>query len=526
MLGKRPEWVHFDLAALGLGLVTAPLYPNDRPESVRHQLENSGAQLLLLQGAEMLTGLTPIAPTLAALRRVLLLEPRPDPDLPTNAATLAHWLPQAAGPPQDRVSDPRTLATIVYTSGTTGAAKGVMLSHGNLLWNAAACLALVPAWTEDRFLSFLPLSHTLERTAGYYLPMMAGAEVVYARSIPQLAEDLQLHQPTVLMAVPRIFERVHAKVKDRLAQGPAPRRWLFAAAVAVGWRRFEHRQGRRPWGPALLIASLLDRLVGRKLRDRLGGQVRVAVCGGAPLAPEIARTFVGLGVPLLQGYGLTEASPVVSVNTLEDNAPESVGVPLPRVEWCLGPREELLVRSPGVMRGYWDQPKATAAAIDAQGWLHTGDQARFAEGHLFITGRIKEILVLSTGEKVAPADLEGAILGDGLFSQVLVIGEGRPFLAALAVPDPEAYAGCTAREGLPAAFGPAQGYPDLEQTLLARINRRLQGFPGYARILRVALLDRPWSIESGLMTPTLKLKRARILAEYRETLDALYIGHT
>ena len=456
---------------------------------------------------------------------MLLLESPPDPDLPTNAATLAHWLPEAAGPPQDRVADPRTLATIVYTSGTTAAAKGVMLSHGNLLWNAAACLALVPARSDDRFLSFLPLSHTLERTAGYYLPLMAGAEVVYARSIPQLAEDLQRQRPTVLIAVPRIFERVHAKVTEQLAQGPAPRRWLFAAAVAAGWAHFQHRQGRRPWGPALLIAPLLDRLVGRRLRDRLGGRVRVAVCGGAPLAPEIARTFVALGVPLLQGYGLTEASPVVSVNTLEDNIPESVGLPLPRVEWRIGPQEELLVRSPGVMRGYWGQPKATAAAIDAQGWLHTGDQARFAEGHLFITGRIKEILVLSTGEKVAPADLEGAILGDGLFSQALVIGEGRPYLAALVVPDPDAFKTWVSREGLPTALGLAQRQAGLEQTLLARINRRLKGFPGYAKILRLALVDRPWSIESGLMTPTLKLKRARILAEYRETVDALYSGH-
>jgi long-chain acyl-CoA synthetase len=525
MLGNRPEWVHFDLAALGLGLVTVPLYPNDRPESVRHQLEDSEARLLLLEGLEGLAELEPIAPTLAALRRVLLLEFPGHQDLPANTTPVARWLPQAAGPPRDRVADPGALATIVYTSGTTGPAKGVMLTHGNLLWNAAACLSLVPARSDDRFLSFLPLSHTLERTAGYYLALMAGTEVVYARSIPQLAEDLQAQRPTVLIAVPRIFERIHAKVRDGLARGGAPKRWLFAAAVSAGWARFQYRQGRGPWRPSLLLAPWLDPLVGARLRARLGGRLRVAVCGGAPLAPEIARTFVGLGVPLVQGYGLTEASPVISVNTLEDNIPASVGLPLPQVEWRIGTQDELLVRSPGIMRGYWGQPDATAAAIDAEGWLHTGDQAHLAQGHLYITGRIKEILVLATGEKVAPVDLEGAILGDGLFNQALVIGEGRPYLSVLAVPEPEPYAAWAAAAGLPARLDPSHQEPRLEQALLARVNQRLKGYPAAAKIQRLALVEGPWSIESGLMTPTLKLKRALILARHRDQVAALYAGH-
>ncbi|MGE5154784.1 MAG: AMP-dependent synthetase/ligase, partial [Bdellovibrio bacteriovorus] len=480
---------------------------------------------LLLEGPERLAELDPIAPTLAALHRVLLLEPPGERDLPANGTSVDRWLPLGAVPPRDRVSDPGALATIVYTSGTTGPAKGVMLTHGNLLWNASACLSLVPARGGDRFLSFLPLSHTLERTAGYYLPMMAGTEVVYARSIPQLSEDLRTQRPTVLIAVPRIFERIHAKLREGLAQTGALRRWLFAAAIAAGWAQFEHRQGRAPWRPALLLAPWLDRLVGARLRARLGGRLRVAVCGGAPLAPEIGRTFVGLGVPLVQGYGLTEASPVISVNTLEDNIPASVGLPLPQVEWRIGPQDELLVRSPGVMRGYWGQPQATAAAIDPEGWLHTGDQAREARGHLYITGRIKEILVLATGEKVAPADLEAAILGDGLFNQVLVIGEGRPFLAALAVPEPESYAAWAVAAGLPTKPDPVRRDPRIEQALVWRINRLLQGFPASAKIQRLALVGQPWSIEAGLMTPTLKLKRALILAQHRDQVAALYDGH-
>lgn len=523
MTRNRPDWVHFDLAALGLGLVTVPLYPNDRPESVRHQLVDSGTRLLVLEDSAALDRLAPIAPVLEDLHRILVIEP-PQGELPGNGRALAHWLPESAGLPQDRVGDPGDLATIVYTSGTTGPAKGVMLTHWNLLWNAAACLSQVPARPDDRFLSFLPLSHTLERTAGYYLPLMAGAEVIYARSIPQLAEDLEIQHPTVLIAVPRIFERVHGRLQESLNQGAGARRWLFRAAVEIGWRGFEHRQGRAPWSPLLIFEPWLDRLVGARVRARLGGRIRVAVCGGAPVSPEIARTFVALGLPLLQGYGLTEASPVISVNTLSDNIPQSVGPPLPRVEWHIGPQDELLVRSPGVMKGYWCQPESSAAAVDPSGWLHTGDQARFQGGHLYITGRVKDVLVLDTGEKVAPADLEAAILGDDLFSQVLVLGEGRPFLAALVVLNADSYGPWALREGLAAEPSPGRPGSHIEQALLARMNQRLKRFPAHATVRHVALVARPWTVESGLLTPTLKLKRARILGEHRATVDGLYRG--
>ena len=525
LMANRPEWVHFDLAALGLGLVTVPLYPNDRPDSVRHMLEDSGARLLLVETGAMRADLAPIADTLARLQRVLVLEPMPD-RAGEGAMAVADWLgDDRGGPPEDRVTTPHSLATIVYTSGTTGPAKGVMLTHRNLLWNAEAALARVPARPSDRFLSFLPLSHTLERTAGYYLPLMAGACVSYARSIPQLAEDMQTVRPTVLIAVPRIFERVHARVRDKLDRGSPMARRLFERAVDLGWQRFLYRQGRGPWSPGLLLAPVLDRLVGAKIRARLGGRLRVAVCGGAPLSPEIARTFIGLGVPLIQGYGLTETSPVISVNTLEDNRPEGVGLPLPDVEARIDHHDELLVRSPGVMRGYWGQPQATAAVLDRLGWLHTGDQARIARGHIFITGRLKETLVLSTGEKVPPTDIESAIVGDSLFAQVLLIGEARPFLSLLAVLEPDGYGRLAAAEGLPADVAEGRSDPRLEGLLLRRIQARLADFPGYATIRRVAVVERPWTIEDGLMTPTMKLKRARILEHYAGELDRLYAGH-
>jgi long-chain acyl-CoA synthetase len=524
-MSNRREWVHFDMAALGLGLVTVPLYTIDRPANIRHILEESEARLLLVDTPERLAALAPIASTLVRLERVLVLAPDGG-EGPVPATGVPEWLGEGDAEPVDEAEGAEALATIIYTSGTTGAPKGVMLSHRNILWNTDAVLRVVRAYPQDRFLSFLPLSHALERTGGYYLPMMAGASVAYARSIPQLGEDLAVMRPTVLISVPRIFERVQARVRAKLAAAPALERRLFEAAVAIGYRRFEHAQGRRGWSPELLLAPLLDRLVGAKVRARLGGCLRVAVSGGAPISAEIARLFLGLGVPLIQGYGLTEASPVVTVTPLDDNLPDSIGRALPDLEVRIGPEDELWVRSPGVMQGYWRQPQATAEVLDTDGWLHTGDQMRMdAAGHLFITGRIKDLIVLANGEKVPPADLELAIADEDLIAQVLVIGEGRPFLTALAVLDPEIYAGLAAAEGLDPDLAVARHDPRLEALLLARIGNALRLFPGYAKIRRAAVVDRPWGIDDDTMTPTMKLKRAHILSQYQDEVTRLYEGH-
>jgi long-chain acyl-CoA synthetase len=252
----------------------------------------------------------------------------------------------------------------------------------------------------------------------------------------------------------------------------------------------------------------------------------VAVSGGAPISAEIARFFLGLGVPLIQGYGLTEASPVVTATPLDDNLPDSIGRALPDLELRIGPADELWVRSPGVMQGYWRQPEATAEVLDADGWLRTGDQVHMDEaGHLFITGRLKDLIVLANGEKVPPADLELAIADEDLIAQVMVIGEGRPYLAALAVLDPEIYTPLAAAEGLNPDLAVARRDPRLEELLLARIGNSLRTFPGYAKIRRVAVVDRPWGIEDDTMTPTMKLKRAHILSQYRDEVTRLYEGH-
>ena len=525
MLRNAREWVVFDQAALGLGLVTVPLYTDDRPENVAYIVEQTGARLLVVDGKRQWRRLQEVASRLAGLKRIVSLAEieAEDGAQDTHLESYAAWSFGCHGPPERSAAPHDALASIVYTSGTSGRPKGVMLSHRNMLENAWAAAQVAEITHDDIFLSFLPLSHTLERTAGYYMPMLCGARVAFARSAQQLGEDLLAVRPTLLISVPRIYERVHARLRKSLeAQGPLARR-LFDAAVRLGWQRYLRAQGRGGWHPRQLLGPALDRLIGAKLRARLGGRLRFAICGGAPLAPELGRTFTALGVPLLQGYGLTEASPVVSVNRPEDNVVESIGPPLQGVEVRIGEHSELLVRGPNVMLGYWGDEAATRAAIDAEGWLHTGDQARQDEGgRLYITGRIKDLIVLANGEKVPPAEMELAIGLDDLFEQVIVVGEGRAYLTALAVVNEEAWAGfareCEVDPDDPAALGDRW----VERRALQRIGRALRAFPGYAQVRRVSLLRRPWTIEDGLMTPTQKLKRERILREHAAEVAKMY----
>jgi long-chain acyl-CoA synthetase len=518
LLRNSIEWVAFDLASQGLGLVTVPLYTNDRAENIGYILQDSGVRLLLLESNEQWQDLQKISNQLAGLSRIVTLEEVDPQGLQPRLVCLDKWLPE------DGLHEPLaievasdTLATIVYTSGTTGRAKGVMLSHHNILWDIESGLKIIDVYPSDSFLSFLPLSHTLERTVGFILPLVAGSSVAFARSIPQLAEDLQTIKPTVLVSVPRIYERVYAKIQEKLQQDSAVARSIFHAAVETGWQRFEHNQGRKSWSPSLALWPLFDKLVAGKIREKLGGRLRMAVSGGAPLLPDIAKVFVGLGVPITQGYGLTETSPILTANTPKDNIPASVGIPFPDIEFKTTDADELLVRAPNVMLGYWNNPKATAEAIDPEGWLHTGDKVKYEDGHIFITGRLKEIIVMANGEKVPPADMEMCITMDSLFEQVLIIGEGKPYLSALVVLNPEAAAAL--------GIDPAQVSQQQEELLLQRINAQLDNFPGYAKILRLAVAKEPWSIENGLVTPTLKLKRKSILERYMEELDRLYEGH-
>ena len=526
MLRNGVNWIVFDQAAMGLDLVTVPLYTSDRPDNIAYILQDSGAKLLVFESADQWAAFAEVRDQLAGVKRVLCINALSGPSGDPRLKSIADWLPKTAGAVRHVNQDSAKLTSIIYTSGTTGKPKGVMLSHRNMLENAAGALQCFEVTTQDLFLSFLPMSHTLERTAGCYLTMMAGACVAYARSIPQLGEDLVAIRPTIMISVPRIYERVYASIKARLAEGPAFRRKLFEYAVDVGWARFEHQQGRGPWKAAFLLWPVLDRLVAGKVMARLGGRLRAAVSGGAALAPDIARLFVGLGLPILQGYGLTETSPVVSTNRLDDNIPASIGKPIPGVQVKLGDKDALLVKGPNVMLGYWNLPDATRAMFTADGWLNTGDTARFDEaGHLYITGRLKEIIVMSNGEKIPPVDMEAAILQDNLFEHVMVLGEGKPYLTAFVVVNPDQWAKVAGQNGMePTVEGIMRSEP-AQNLVLERVQRQIKSFPGYAKIHRVAVLAQPWTVENGLLTPTMKLKRMKVVESHKKEFEELYAGH-
>lgn len=529
-LRNCPEWVVFDQAAMSQDLVTVPLYTDDRPDNIAYILEEAAVRLLLVQDAGRWRRLAEVIPEEGALKRVLLLD---DSDMARELAAedervqvVSDWLPAEGGELLTRSGvDPKSLASIVYTSGTTGRPKGVMLSHHNMLSVAHGGLTLLDCYQEDLFLSFLPLSHTLERTVGYYLCIMTGSTVAYSRSVAQLAEDLQTIKPTVLVAVPRIFERVYGRIADQMAKKGGVARKLFELAVSVGWARFLHQQGRGGWRPGFLLWPLLDKLVASKITSKLGGNMRAAISGGAALNEEVARIFIGLGLPIVQGYGLTETAPIVSANPLEKNIPNSVGLPIRGVKVRIGADDELQVNGPGVMLGYWNNHAATSQVIDADGWLHTGDQARIAEsGHIFITGRLKDILVLSNGEKIPPGDMELAISLDKLVEQVLVVGEGRPYLGALLVLSADHWPAFAQDLGVDPLSADSLKNPAVVNAVAKRVKQALKDFPGYAKIRRVHLTLEPWSVDNGLLTPTMKVKRPKVQEKFAAEIDALYKG--
>lgn len=530
MMRNCPEWVMFEQAALGLGLVVIPLYTDDRVENAAYSINDANVKLLLLETMQQWQQFAAIEDQLPDLQRIVILRTLEfngdDANANPRVVSAWNWLPAHAYEVKHVNGDPHALATIIYTSGTSGRPKGVMLSHHNILSNACGCLQVVPLSADDILLSFLPLSHTFERTSGYYVPMMAGATIAYARSIQQLQEDLLTIRPTLLISVPRIYERVYAAIRAKLTEGSGFARWLFYFAVDVGYSRFEHQQGRGHWRFTHLLWPLLEKLVSGKVMQKLGGKLRLAMSGGAALSAEVSRIFIGLGLPILQGYGMTESSPVVCANRMDDNVPSSVGLPIPGVEVKLGEDNALLIRGPNVMQGYWNNPEATKAVISTDGWLNSGDIASIdPQGHVTITGRLKEIIVLSTGEKVPPADMEAAVLRDPVFEQVMLIGEARPYLGILAVLHPVRLQELIAQHGLDEILTDEQRQQRIEKILLDKIAHLTSEFPGYAKIRRVAVLPEPWTVDNGLLTPTLKLKRAKVLEKYRTEAARLYAGH-
>lgn len=489
---NSPYWIAADQAALSLGMITVPLFYNDRPENMVHVMQDAGTRFLVVSTREHWQELEPEVGS-TQLQVVMLAD--------SFAVIWQSPNPQAA------VHDaqiPANLATIIYTSGTTGKPKGVMLTHENIIKNACGAYTVSNVYASDLFLSFLPLSHAFERTVGYYLPMMTGAKVAYARSVLTLAEDLLTISPTIIITVPRMFEKINDRLNEKLATASAFKRGLVGLAERVGYHHFQMQQHLAGWGFSELLFPLLDKMVGSKVRASLGGRLRLAVSGGAPLSFAIAKRYLGFGVRILQGYGLTECSPVVCSNRLAHNWPDSVGWVLPDTEVQVDKHSgELLVRGHGIMLGYWQHPEATAAVIDHEGWFHTGDIAKIQQKHIYITGRIKDILVMSNGEKVPPTDVEEALLKDPWIDQVMVVGEGKPYLTALVV---LSHLGAKATKAM----------------LLKRITKDMHAFPGYEKVKDIMICPEPWTVDGGMLTPTMKLRRDFVFAQFADAIEAMY----
>lgn len=519
-----------DQAALANGLVPVPLHAIDTPGASAFILSDSRAQVLVTNKLTRWKQIQAAGGDLQDLTAVIITEDEVD-DETGMVRGLSEWLAAGThvvelpeGPKED------DLAGIVYTSGTTGRPKGVMLTHGNIVSNVKATLECVFPQVGDIFLSFLPLSHTFERTAGYYLALATGCTIAYNRSVLLLADDLKTIRPTVIISVPRVYERIFARVQDKLKKSRPAARYLFDWAVEIGWRDFCRRNHLpvehtgRAWLDGLMRP--LVRKVSSTLLDQFGGRLRIAISGGAALSSKVARTFCGLGLPIIQGYGMTEASPIIAGNNRTLNQPDTVGKPFNNVEVRLGEGDEIQIKGPSITRGYWNRPDATADAFTEDGWFRTGDVGGFNElGLLSIKGRIKEIIVTSTGEKVPPADLEAAIETDPLFSQCYVIGENRPYLSLITVVNPDEWASFAKSCGVDPADPASLDNPSVKTSALKRAKTAAGEFPHYALPRAVVLTQEPWTIENGLITPTLKLKRGPLSKKFANVIAQLYATH-
>ena len=534
LLPNGVDAVCADQGALSNALTPVPLHAIDTPGASAFILIDSQSTVLVTNKLSRWQAIEATQVPLPDLKHVIFTEEAEVPETEESEAslrTLPEWLAAGEAVPEASLTQtpsPDDLAAIVYTSGTTGKPKGVMLTHRNFLSNVVDTTDCVTPVGGDVFLSFLPLSHTFERTLGYYLALGMGCTVVYNRSILLLAEDFKTVRPTVIISVPRIYERTYAKVLAMLEKkGPMAKK-LFDWAVETGWRKFCKKNNLPVEKTArqcldFIAGPLLEKKVASSLLSQFGGRLRVAISGGAAINPKVARVFCGLGLPIIQGYGMTETSPVIAGNNLSDNQPQSVGHPYTSVQVRLGDENEIQVKGPSVMQGYWNRPDATSSVFTTDGWLRTGDVGEFtADGHLCIRGRIKEIIVTSTGEKVPPVDLESAVETDPLFAQAYVLGENKPYISLITVLAPEEWKKLAASLSLDPADPASLEAAPARQAVLKRAKAAAANFPHYALPRAVTLTLEPWTIENGLLTPTLKLKRGPLRARFARAIEKMY----
>jgi long-chain acyl-CoA synthetase len=531
---SRPEWVVTDLAILTAGAVTVPVYPTLSAPQLWYILAESGARFAVVSTAAQVTKLREVTRGLEQLECVIVMDGLAEGErfaVRTYAEVVAAGRQVMADDPgavsrheqAARSVAPESLATIVYTSGTTGDPKGVMLTHRNIISNLLATQDVFVIDASDTILSFLPLSHVFERMV-LYRCLYDGLTVYFAEALTTVARDLQRVRPTVMTGVPRVYEKIHTALQEGVARLPQPRRALAEWGIRVAFERIRAWLAREPIRASLRLRHrLADRLVLSKLRERTGGRIRFLVSGSAPLSARVAEYFYAIGLPVIEGYGLTESSPVITANPKEAPKLGSVGRPLAGVEVRIGADGEILARGPNIMQGYYKRPDATAAAIE-DGWLHTGDIGRLdADGYLTITDRKKDLIVTSGGKKIAPQPLENELKADDLVAEAVLIGERRKFPSALIVPDfarlerwaAEQGVTCASREDLVRHPVVTRRY----QEALDTVNRTLAQFE---RIKRFVVLPTEFTMERGELTPTMKVRRQVVEERWKAVIDELY----
>jgi len=529
---NRPEWAISDLAVLSLGAVSVPAYFTNTSGQIDYIIRDSGSKAAIVSTVEQLEKVLAARSARKAacpVKKIVIME-SPKLPLPDGILTLSQIFGSARGLSDrdrremlDKIDESDT-ASILYTSGTTGEPKGVLLSHKNFLSNASACLKVVEVGEEDTFLSFLPLSHAFERTVGYYVPLASGAAIAYAESVDKLPQNIKDIRPTIILGVPRFYEKTYSAILDAVNKGPRLKRYIFNRAFAVGLKSLNFRRISRPL-PALhrLKEKIASILVFSKIREKLGGRLRFFISGGAPLSPDILDFFDALGIVILEGYGLTETSPVITCNTIEYRKRATVGKPLPGVEVKILQDGEIITRGDNIMKGYYNNDGATTEIIK-KGWFHTGDIGILdEEGYLSITDRKKDIIVTSGGKNVSPQSIESALIVDPLIKQVMVYGDRRKYLTAIIVPDTIRLEKMAEEGGFsPPLEGGFIKDSRIVKVYSERIDDLQKNFAPYEKIKRFVLLNEEFSMDRGEITPTLKLNRRRITKRYEAALDDLY----
>jgi long-chain acyl-CoA synthetase len=528
---NRPEWSLTDLALLCLRAVNVPIYTTQAVDQIRYILENSGAKMLFVSGKKLYKHAADAIQTLESLEKIIFFD---DPETDeTRALTLDAVTQHGEESGRDgqvefddllKKIEPDDLATIIYTSGTTGEPKGVMLTHGNFVSNVVAISKGLPINTSDRSLAVLPLSHIFERTV-FYVLCSNGVSISYCASFDQLASHLQEVKPTIMTAVPRLFEQVYHKIVKKGMSAGGWKSKLFEWSLGVGQEYWDRKDKHEPV-PASLAAkhALANRLVFSKWRDGVGGKLRFFVSGGAPLSKKLSYAFWAAGIPILQGYGMTEAC-IVSANRPEDNKVGSIGTPFSGIEMKISEADgEILIRGPNVMHGYYQNPDETARALDRDGFYHTGDVGYVDhDGHFYVTDRLKDLFKLSNGKYVAPLQVESLLKQSPLVSQAVVVGSGRKQVGVLIVPDWDALKDSMKSDGISSDDSREELARDprfikrVQQDAID-LTRELND---YERVKKVFLLPREFSIDKGEMTPTLKIKRSVIDEKYQDEIDEI-----